>query len=108
MYFTEYFGMIGVAFSVLFTNIIKAYFTNYFSQKHYKINWDFSPIILIILITMISCGISNFIWTISVVFIKLMLEIITLLIILSLGWKTLIDKNDKIYVMQILKKKLHF
>ena len=51
--FSNNFGLIGVAISVLVGQILRSVIESYYAQKVYPMNWDYNPVIKLLFITIL-------------------------------------------------------
>ena len=58
-YFIPIYGILGVAFSVLISQVVKTLVSSFIAQKLYPISWNYRPLIILPSITLIIGVIAN-------------------------------------------------
>ena len=106
MYFLiEPFGVIGIVVSALFGNLIKAILGYYIAQKVHKINWNIKPIIYLLILTILISFISTYLDFHNSVYLFLF-QSIGLISLLLFFWFYLMNKQEKISLVDVVNKKI--
>jgi O-antigen/teichoic acid export membrane protein len=106
LFFTTFFGLLGIGLGVLTGQIAKAIVASYLAQNVYPLPWDYLPVTYLLTVTILG-GLSS-IWigeNIGMFFGNLLIGG-TMILVAGVGWLGLFSPADRIRLRSLLMRRL--
>lgn len=101
------FGLIGVGLGVLVGQVIKALVSSWLAQRAYRLPWQYTPVILLMIVTIIIGCVATWLGHQHGSNANNLALVIGLLLVVTMGWGLLLNKPERHRVMTAVRNRFN-